>query len=214
MTGMHATRRTNYLLGFTAVGLGVNVLLFAYNRWLWLAQGLLLFAGWRLMARWVVAAQPTEQLEPPHVAQLRTWCRRLRIDMPEIIKHQRTDTGERYDLRVTGDDEDGKVMTPEMFRTYWQRFRSVAGDGCRGVFISPPDPANGGRCSMTVVWKGAGPKPPSRFPVPVQLGEGHIHMCYDANELYFALAEAEAKGIVQEVPTWAAPNPAEMAGER
>ena len=151
-----------------------------------------------------------------HVAQLEHWCYRLQLDTPEIKRHQYTATGEKYWLRVTGDytNEQGhrSVMTPEMFHSYWPKFRAVAGDNCRGVFISKPDRSHGGRCTLEVVWAERG-KEENPWPIPVMLTDSSIRMCYSDAELAAAQAEADANGYVDPDPAWPAPNAANRVGE-
>lgn len=136
-----------------------------------------------------------------HQVQLERWCRRLGIDTPEILRHEYTDAGECYWLRVTGRDEDGYVLTPETFAGLWPKFRAVAGDDCHGVWISRPDRRHGGRCTMEINWRDGAP----RYVEVVQISANESRYAYSAEEA----DELRARSFA----TWAPPNPAEMVGE-
>jgi hypothetical protein len=206
-------RQTNYRLEVTAILLTVDVALFALDwRW-WVAYTTAFVWGWWRWACWAGARTP-RRIEPAWVEQLDRWCGHLDLDTPQILGHEYTEAGERYWLRVTGTYENDhgarKVMTPEIFKGFWQRFRAVAGDGCRGVFISDPDPKHGGRCSMEVRWREVA-RP--RYRACVEMSPTHTRETYSPEETAAAIAEAVANGYTPPPPTLGAPRPAELAGE-
>lgn len=166
---------------------------------------LLFVVGYVLWRRWPDSEQPQEADDWSHLDQLERWCDRIGIGTPEVLAHVETKRGERYYLRVAMPDEDGKLMTPEAFHGYWPKFRAVAGDGCRGVFISKPDREHGGRCTMDVYWR----DPDPTDAIVIQVTD---------SETRYAYSPAEAQAICDEYglpasAAWGIPNVANRVGE-
>lgn len=165
---------------------------------------LMLGAGWFAWTRHPAEIKDLPQ-DHDYLDQLDRWCQRIGIGTPQVLDHHDTKRGERYYLRVAMPDEDGKLMTPETFHGYWPKFRAVAGDGCRGVYISKPDKLNGGRCTMDVYWRD--PDPSDAIAIRVS-----------DNETRYAYSPAEAEAIrdeygLNELASWGAPDPANRQGE-
>lgn len=117
--------------------------------------------------------------------RLARWCTSARISTPEVIARHPTELGERFHLRVTGQDQDAKPMTVATFASLAGLLRDVIGDECRSVHVEP-DRTHGGRCTLDIQWRDR----PERHAEVVQIGERQLRVVYSAEER--AAAEAEA----------------------